>query len=215
MTTGQLDRIIEIQQRVVARDSFGGEIESWDKLDDVWASVRTTGVQEQYLNESNREQATRNAIMRVLWRSDFGETHRIIYDGRAWDILGIDEVGYRRHLDLTVEAPITGERFGFSNLSIMAGLSDDAIPEAVELTIDHIAGRIEFPAFASKHVLIWRVATEPDIHTVIDEDDPTRENQLVHFDLYPTTVDLDTMAGNVLVSDHLLTFPTPRAMEVA
>ena len=107
MTTRPLDRIVQIQERRVSRDRFGGEVESWAYFDDVWASVRLTGVREQYLDNADRELVTRNAIIRIRWRDDLDETMRLVYDDVEWDVLGYDEIGYRRFLDVTAMADVS------------------------------------------------------------------------------------------------------------
>lgn len=215
--TQRLDRIITLQERVVTRDSFGSEAEAWDDYAEIWAKVRTTGVSEQYLNNSNREQARRNAIMRIHYREDIDETMRVVYDDHAWDIVGIDEPDntYRRYLDLTCWTEIGGVRFLPNAFNIRAGLSDDAIPEAAEFTIDHSGGDILFPAFTNKHILLWRDAAEPELTAFVLTDDATRENQLTAFTKYTAQVDLNGTMGNVWVSNQLLTFTDPMEAQVA
>ena len=105
MTT-RLDRIVELQARRVTRDSFGSEIEGWSEIDKVWANVDQTGVSENFENESNRAVALRNSTIRIRWRDDVQETSRVVYDGLAWDIKGIGEVGYRRELELFCQTDV-------------------------------------------------------------------------------------------------------------
>ena len=136
MTTARLDRVIEIQRRAVVRDSFGGEIETWVEVDTVWAHINQTGADERFENESNREQATRDARKTVRWRDDIDETMRVIYDERAWDIRGIAELGFRDNLELLVQARIGADWFPFSGFTVMGGLRADAVPEAAEITFD-------------------------------------------------------------------------------
>ena len=135
MTTRRLDRIIEIQRRVVTRDSFGSEVETWAELETVWANVNQTGADEAFRNEANREVATRDARMTIHYRDDIDETMRVIYDERAWDIRGIAEIGFKNKLELLVQANIGSERHPFTGYTLMGGLSIDDIPEAGEITI--------------------------------------------------------------------------------
>ena len=79
---------------------FGGFSIKWADLATVWAHVDQTGVSENFENNSNIAVPKRNAEMTILWRDDIGETMRVIYDGLAWDIKGIAEVGRRRGLTL-------------------------------------------------------------------------------------------------------------------
>ena len=163
-----LTSIVTLEEKVVTRDSFGSDVERWDTVDDLWASIRQTGATEQYLTEADRVQAIRNAIVRIRWRSDISEAeHRLVYDHHAWNILGIDAIGRREFMDLTVRTEIGGVLFLPAPFNVKAGLSDDAIPTAAEFTIDHTAAYVAFPAFTDKHILLWRDALEPDLETVV------------------------------------------------
>ena len=217
MTMRPLDRIVTLQRRVVSRDSFGSEVERWDTVEDLWASVRLTGVREQYLSNANREQATRNGIFRVRVRDDISAgTHRLVYEDHAWDILGVDpEIHFRRFLDLTCETEIGGVDYVPAGFDIRGGLSDDATPVASEITLVHDRTRLTFQPFSNKHVIIWRDADEPDITAVVFEDDITSENQLAGFTKFGMTVAVGGVAGNAWVSDHPLTFTEVKVLEVA
>ena len=106
MTTG-LDRIVSIERPTIARDSFGGEIKTWLELAEVWANVRPITGQERFQQESNREQSLRRAKMRIRYRDDVYETYRVVYDSFTWDIEGIDELGFRRELELSLSADVS------------------------------------------------------------------------------------------------------------
>ena len=205
MTTGRLDRIIEIQRRAVTRDSFGGEIETWVKLDTVWAHVNQTGADEKFENESHRERATRDARMAIHYRDDIDETMRVIYDERAWDIRGIAELGFRHKLELLAQADISGVRYPFTGFTVMGGLSVDAIPEASEITIPQTGHSLIIPAHFDRHHLIWRLATEPDLQSVVLASDSTQANQIEAYSKYRSTVEVGGQAGNVWVSNQLIT----------
>ena len=200
------NRIIAIEERVVTRDSFGGEIVAWVDLAKVWASVNQTGVSENFENESNLEQAVRNAQIDILYREDVDETMRVVYQQHAWDIEGIAEIGYKRALRLYCRTAIGGQHFIPTPISIRGGLSADAVPEASEITIDHVGSRLTFDPFSAMHVLLWRIATEPDITSVVFASDPTGENQIGGFTKWPDTIEDDGDAGNVWVSNQSLTF---------
>ena len=102
----RLDRIVELQERRVTRDSFGGEIESWSEIDKVWANVDQTGVSENFQNDASRKVALRNSTFRIRWRNDVQETSRVVYDGFPWDIKGIAELGRRRELELICQTDV-------------------------------------------------------------------------------------------------------------
>ena len=105
MTT-RLDRIVELQERRVTRDTFGSEVVSWAEIEKVWAHVNQTGTSEDFENDANRAVALRNATIRIRWRSDVQETSRVVYDGFPWDIKGIAEVGRRRELELLCQTDV-------------------------------------------------------------------------------------------------------------
>ena len=106
MTTRRLDRIVELQARLITRDSFGSEVERWSEIDKVWANVNQTGTSEDFENDANRNVALRNSIIRIRWRDDVQETSRVVYDGFPWDIKGIAELGYRRELELYCQTDV-------------------------------------------------------------------------------------------------------------
>lgn len=213
--TERLDRLITIQQRVDSRDDFGGVVEQWVDLDNVWARFERQSGQEPYRREANRQQAIRSGVLRILYRSDVTEISRIVYEDHAWDILGIDEVGFRRYMDLTVQTEVGGERYLPRHYTILAGISDDATPEVAELTVGHDGGRITFEPFADKHVLIGRAASEPALTTVVFDDDDTRANQIPGFTQFAMVIAVDGMDYNVWVSNQLLTFAEQKILEVA
>ena len=208
------DRLVDIQERIVSRDSFGSEVIVWEKLETVWANVNQTGVSEDFENEANREQALRNTKFRILWRNDITELHRLVYDGLAWGIKGIGELGFRRELELTCQTDVdqSVQAIGFTAL---AGLSVDAIPEASELTIPHTAGRFTFAAITNMHILFARSVHEPDILAIVDMDDDTEQNQIGGWMKFAMPVTVGMEDYNVWVSEHLITTPTERSLEVA
>ena len=99
--TQQLDRRITIQAQ--SQPDPRGPI-TWSDFATAWASIRRTGAREQYLSGSNREQASANAVFRIRYRDDLTADMRLLHDGSIFDILGVEEVGRRRHLDITTQA---------------------------------------------------------------------------------------------------------------
>ena len=94
-------RMVDIQRQSVTRDSFGGQRESWVSVAKSWAHVQQTGVSERFENDAARKIPARFAKFRIPWRDGINETARVVYDGLAWDIEGIAEIGRRRELELT------------------------------------------------------------------------------------------------------------------
>ena len=92
---------------------------------------------------------------------------------------------------------------------IYFGLSDDAVPQPAEATIPAMNGSAVIEAFADKHMLIFRLASEPDIVSVLFSDDASRTNQIGAFVKQAATVipQGETEQFNVWVSRQLLTQP--------
>ena len=87
---GGLNRLIEVQHRTVTRDSFGGEIETWVTLANVWAEKLSTKPAERFIKTSARTVNLSQARFRILQRDDLDETMRVIDDhGTRWGIIGI------------------------------------------------------------------------------------------------------------------------------
>ena len=90
---GQLDRRIEIQRQEETRDNFGSLVISWVKVAEVWASHRAISQSEAYNEQARRVVASRRSSFRIRYRPDLIETMRLIYDGLAWDLEGINDFG--------------------------------------------------------------------------------------------------------------------------
>ena len=92
---------------MVVRDSFGGQIEKWFDLEEVWAAVNQTGTSERFENNAARKLPLRNATFTIGFRSDVSETSRVVFDGLAWDIKGIAEIGFKRGLTLYCQTDVS------------------------------------------------------------------------------------------------------------
>ena len=109
---GRMDRIIEIQRRVVTRDSVGGEIETWVKVEGVWAELLEQKPSESYLPESKRLANRSTRRYQILAGVKVDETMRVIDDyGKTWDIRGIMENDRQ-----VPHAPVAAPRLTFTHL---------------------------------------------------------------------------------------------------
>ena len=102
----QFDRLVELHEKQVQRDSFGGAKESWEPVASVWAAVNVTGVSETFENDANIAVARRNALIKIRWRDGLTELMTVVYDGLRWDIEGIAEIGRREFLELYVQTDV-------------------------------------------------------------------------------------------------------------
>ena len=91
------------------------------------------------------------------------------------------------------------------------GTSADAIPEPAEATIPGVAGRGTIPVYAGvRHHLIFQLASETDITSVVRSDDSTMSNLLAGFTKYMDTVIPagETEPFDVWVSNQALSNPS-------
>lgn len=109
--------------------------------------------------------------------------------------------------------PITPPTPG--TVSLLGGLSADALPQAGELTIPAANHVLTFDPFATQHVLIARLTTEADVTSVVFAADATNQNQKGGFTKHPSTVTVAGDAYNVWVSNQTLTFVSTRMLEIA
>ena len=118
------------------------------------------------------------------------------------------EVNYFGPFMFEVRLPETyGKSTYVPVLNIKGGLSTDNIPESAELTIDSVGNNIPFPPLRNQYRLIWRLATEPDLVSLVYASDSTGYNQIGGSVLWPQPVTLaDGRVGKVLVSKHALTY---------
>lgn len=98
MRAGELDRLIVIQAGAPARGSNGEATYTWSTFATVWASYKPLRGQE-YL-AAQQVNAEIEAVFRIRWLASLTTAHRISWDGRLWDIQGINEIGRREGLEL-------------------------------------------------------------------------------------------------------------------
>lgn len=99
---------------------------------------------------------------------------------------------------------------------IFFGLSDDDVPQGNELTIQATAGVGTIPAFTNRYMLIARLASQPDIRSVLFSDDASMTNQVGAFTKFGSAVNIAGQTGNfaVWVSNQLLTQPAEATVTV-
>lgn len=103
MNPGKLDRRVQLQSRVLTKDAAGGRVETWAAAGSLWAEVVTQKQAEGVTADADRNQDERT--FRIRYRSGLASgTHRLVYQGRTYDILGITEEGRKSFLHLTTRA---------------------------------------------------------------------------------------------------------------
>ena len=112
---------------------------------------------------------------------------------------------------IPITPPITPPPIG--TVTIKGGLSVDDTPQGSEITIDGVNHVVSFAPFSNRHVLIWRIATQPDLTSIVLSTDPTRANMIGGFTKFGNAVNAGGQAGNVWVSNQSLTFAVATDVE--
>ncbi|MGY3575285.1 head-tail adaptor protein [Bradyrhizobium sp. USDA 4504] len=101
MRAGNLDRVIEIQRRTTGLDLYGTAIDTWAKV----ATMRAQKLENATDNrEGQRGDVTDTVItFRCRWLDGLSLDHRLLYDGQAFKITRLKELGRRRGVDIVCE----------------------------------------------------------------------------------------------------------------
>jgi SPP1 family predicted phage head-tail adaptor len=98
-----MDRRISLESVTVTRDATGGVTETWAEERRIWAEIVRQDGRESVIAGADRHNETRQFRIRHLdgLRED---THRIIYQGKTYDIRHIEEEGRSNRLLITATA---------------------------------------------------------------------------------------------------------------
>jgi len=102
MRAGALDRRIEIQRAEVVQDEYGQPIETWVTVADCAAEVRPLKGIERFTAEQLAAHV--DTRFRIRWLPDITPQNRIVFDGRAYDVQAVLELGRRDGLELLARA---------------------------------------------------------------------------------------------------------------
>ena len=106
MRAGRLDRRVTNQTKTVAQDDYGQPIETWSDLLTIWAGKRDVRASEKFAAaqvaaEIDTVFTARHAPALVLLRP---EQHRLLCDGRAYQVHGMTEIGRREAVEIACAA---------------------------------------------------------------------------------------------------------------
>jgi SPP1 family predicted phage head-tail adaptor len=106
MNSGRLDRRVTIQSRTLTKDETGGRVETWATSAEVWAERMPMSAGENLLADAERVEN------RIRWRirhmTVSPTTNRLVYQGTAHEILGIQEDAGRQRFLLLETRTIGG-----------------------------------------------------------------------------------------------------------
>lgn len=102
---GQMDRLITIQENVGTLDHNNQKVPSWQNVStgpEVWAMKQEKTGNETY--ESDQLVAIQATFWTIRYRSDITPKHRIVYNGKNYDILSQPvELGRQQYLEIKTE----------------------------------------------------------------------------------------------------------------
>ena len=102
MKSGNLDRLITIEQVSLSNDTFGSsQTESWSTFAQVWAEVLPMKAEEKF--RSAEKYSSQTNVFRIRWLSGLTPRMRISYNSKLWRILGIKELERREGHDVEAE----------------------------------------------------------------------------------------------------------------
>jgi SPP1 family predicted phage head-tail adaptor len=102
MRSGKLDRVIDIQWRTTGLDLYGTPIDVWKPFA---AFVRAQKIENATSDREAPRGGTTDTLItfRIRFLADVSLDHRVVYEGQAFTITRISEIGRRVGLDITCE----------------------------------------------------------------------------------------------------------------
>lgn len=95
---GRFDRRITIQTSAETQDSFGEADITWSTFAHCWAEKLDVGGRERF--QTSGKQAEVDAVFRIHYQSGITHKMRVYYNGSAYNILYINELGRKQYLEL-------------------------------------------------------------------------------------------------------------------
>lgn len=102
MRAGKLDRTITLQRSTQTVTAAGTPAVTWSDFANVRAELMAGSVAETGQPFGEADNVTQTFLIR--YRADLSTKDRVLYAGRAFDLVGIREIGRRRALELQCEA---------------------------------------------------------------------------------------------------------------
>lgn len=104
MRAGKLDRVLDIEAVTITQDEYGSPVEAWAPFVTGLRAQIVQASTEEYFRASG-EGATSTIVFRTRFVAGVTNTHRIIYDGRQFDIDEVKEIGRGAGLEIRARAP--------------------------------------------------------------------------------------------------------------
>lgn len=138
MRAGLLDRRITIQGKAITQSDSGEEVVAWTDVATVWAEK----VEIRGLERFSIKQIVGHSVktFRIRWSNNVSEItdeHRILFDGRVFDITDVREIDRRVGIEIDCYAPgevplvVEGEIVTFDSTLITFDDTDHTMDEFV------------------------------------------------------------------------------------
>ena len=102
MRAGPMRHRVTLQQRSTGVDAAGGVLDSWDDVATRWASMDRASGSEVWASAQRSGRVP--AVFRLRYLSGVVPAMRLLFDGRAYNILSaVDQSGLREELTITAE----------------------------------------------------------------------------------------------------------------
>ncbi len=96
IAAGRLNRRISLERRVEKTDESRQSVITYDPVASVWAAVEPVGGSKGFGEQ--QFVSTGDLRFTVKWRRDLTPLHRVVYDGVAYDVQSVAEMGNREGL---------------------------------------------------------------------------------------------------------------------
>jgi SPP1 family predicted phage head-tail adaptor len=102
MRAGQLNRVITIQRFTSSVDDDGTPVQTWTDVATVRAQLVQASTDEYIAARGAVDKAV--AIFRIRWLDGVTNADRVSYEGTAFNLKEVKEIGRRKGLELRCEA---------------------------------------------------------------------------------------------------------------
>ena len=85
MRAARLNKWVELLQKATVRDDFGQEVETWNLIDSVWASVETLSGKQVFDAQQHKIEINRKILIR--YRDDIAEGWRVRHGSKEYEVV--------------------------------------------------------------------------------------------------------------------------------
>ena len=109
LAAGKMDRRITLERFVTSADQFNEPVKAWGALATRWASYEPISDGERFrAGETAATASARFVIRHSTAVADLNPKDRLTFDGAAWQILHVKEIGRREGIEITCSVRADG-----------------------------------------------------------------------------------------------------------